>query len=102
MLKAGGVLIRVIPLARHLWGMKEVLYEHPYENAEERDAPSGFLPLGMRRVEYTAEIDGAHIADLFTMTPYFYRTDRAGREELAALGSLRTEIAFGILTYRKQ
>lgn len=101
-LKAGGVLIRVIPLARHLWGMKEVLYEHPYENAEERDAPSGFLPLGMRRVEYTAEIDGAHIADLFTMTPYFYRTDRAGREKLAALESLRTEIAFGILTYRKQ
>ena len=101
-LRQDGSLIRVIPLARHLWGMKEVLYEHPYENAEERDAPEGFLSLGMRRVEYTAEIDGEHIGDLFSMTPYFYRTDRAGREKLAALASLSTELAFGILTYKKQ
>ena len=56
----------------------------------------------MRRVEYTAEIDGEHIGDLFSMTPYFYRTDRAGREKLAALASLSTELAFGILTYKKQ
>ena len=34
MLKSGGVMLYVVPAARHLMEMKEVLYDEPYENEE--------------------------------------------------------------------
>lgn len=40
-LKPDGVLVHVIPLARHLYGMKQIIYRDPYENTELRDAPEG-------------------------------------------------------------
>ena len=100
-LRRGGKLIRVIPLARHLWEMKEILYAQPYENREDADPPEGFVQVSFSRVEYTARIEGGAINDLFAMTPYYYRTGSEGREKLAGLSSLTTTVAFGILTYEK-
>jgi 23S rRNA (guanine745-N1)-methyltransferase len=39
---------------------------------------------------------------LFQMTPYCWRTPRKGREALAALDRLETEVAFEIHIFRRE
>ncbi len=100
-LKKNGVLIRVIPLARHLFGMKKILYENPYENEEERETPEGFEFLSERQIRSEIHLLHDEIVSLFEMTPYFYRTDKKGQERLYAVDNLNTEIEFGILMFRR-
>ncbi len=101
-LKTGGYLIMAIPAARHLWQLKEAVYEQPYENAVKDYALEGFRFIEKRTAEREIDLENAQdIADLFSMTPYAYRTSRSQRERLAALSSLRAETAFEVLIYQK-
>lgn len=101
-LKPDGVLIHVIPLARHLYAMKQILYSDPYENTEVRDAPEGFELMSERRICGNIHLTHGELENLFTMTPYFYRTSDAGKKRLSKIESLDTEIGFGINVYRKK
>ena len=101
-LAPGGRLLAVIPGARHLWGLKEVLYETPYLN-DEALPPTGLLQLeGTRKVTADIELrDPAAIEAVFQMTPYYYRTRACDRARLAELATLRTPIEFVIASYRR-
>jgi len=102
-LKPGGVMILAVPGARHLWGMKEVLYTAPYENEEHDTAYEGFEYLGRESVQREIVVEGReNIEALFSMTPYYWKTDVAGGERLRALDTLKTEIKFDFLIYRKR
>ncbi len=102
-LKNDGVLLTVIPGKRHLFQLKSVLYDKPYENDEkEPDLPSFRLEEQVRIngfIELNAHED---IADLLTMTPYYWRTPRDGIERLNRLEKLGTEIEFIIGVHKKQ
>ena len=43
-----------------------------------------------------------NIEALFSMTPYYWKTDVEGGERLRALDVLETEIKFDFLVYRKK
>ena len=102
-LAPGGLFLWVIPGARHLYSMKTILYETPYENEVAPYHLDGFRFCEDRAVRYEATLASPEaIADLFAMTPYFYRTPTAGRERLLALERLTVEADFHILTYRKE
>ncbi|MFA5561619.1 MAG: methyltransferase domain-containing protein [Eubacteriales bacterium] len=101
-LAAGGHLLLVIPDARHLWGMKSVLYETPYENQLSPTILSRFTLLEEESIRTTITLQSqTDIQNLFLMTPYYYRTPPKGKEALAALHTLETEIAFRLLLYKK-
>ena len=73
----GGLLIRVTPTARHLWGLKSAVYEKPYENDETRPPMPGFAYKKTERVEYKLTLsDKSDIRALFDMTPYSHKTSR--------------------------
>lgn len=102
-LKPGGVMILAVPGARHLYGMKEVLYKEPYENEEHDTAYDGFEYLGRAYVQKFITVNGQeNIEALFSMTPYYWKTDVEGGERLRALDVLETEIKFDFLVYRKK
>ena len=102
-LKPGGLYLYVVPSARHLWEMKEILYPAPYENPVKRDDYTGFVWQGAEEVRYTVRLVGNdHIMALFGMTPYAWKTPREGVERLKALDTLDTQIGFDIHIYRKQ
>ena len=102
-LKPGGVMILAVPGARHLYGMKEVLYTAPYENEEHDTAYEGFDYLGRESVQREITVTGReNVEALFSMTPYYWKTDVAGGERLRALDTLRTEIKFDFLVYRRR
>ena len=100
-LRSGGVLLYAVPTARHLYGLKEVLYDEPYENAEQQTEYSGFTLIGERTVTDTITVESDQIRNLFAMTPYFWKTPHAGALRLAAKQSLTTEIGFRFLAYRR-
>lgn len=101
-LKPGGALFVVVPGERHLWGLKEVLYQTPYAN-DEALPPTQILQLEeVQKVGATIELDGPEaIEAVFQMTPYYYRTPIEDRAKLSALQSLDTRIEFVVARYRR-
>lgn len=101
-LKPRGRLIRVMPLERHLWELKEKIYDRPYENPHPDPGLKGFMLLDSKDVEGRIILKGEEsIQNLFKMTPYYYKTGMADQAKLTSLASLETEIAFGIYMYEK-
>ncbi len=104
-LKDGGYLIVAGAGERHLWGLKELIYDDPYLNDPRRDLPAegdGLLLVDVRRISFVITVkDPAHLQALFSMTPYYWRTSREGRERLTTASVLTTEVAFDLHIYRK-
>ena len=99
-LKPGGIFVYVQPAKRHLYELKEVLYEHPYENDEEPPA----LPLTLikeRTVSRPFAADHTSLMNLFQMTPYAYKTGTAGTARLQEIASMSVTAAFVIRVYAK-
>ena len=101
-LQPGGHLLVAAPGPRHLWGLKRVLYEVPYQNP-----PFAYRPAGLslcRQTAVTTQLqlsDPQQIADLFAMTPYCYRTPPQKAEELLGRQQLDTPIEFVLALYQK-
>lgn len=101
-LKPGGFLVIAVPGERHLFGLKEILYDKPYENEHRETQYPGFTFIDRVQVRDEISISGASgIQDLFTMTPYCWKTPKEGGERLKRLDFLKTEIGFDFLVYQK-
>lgn len=101
-LRPGGVFLYVVPGTDHLWELKQVLYERPYRNREQDIPYQGFESQGVVPVEAQLDLPGSALQDLFQMTPYFWKTPRAGAQRLAALDQLRVTASFRIHVFRRQ
>lgn len=101
-LKPGGRLYTVVPGRYHLWGLKQALYDTPYENDEKLPQAQQLQLLGSHKV--TANITLASQEDIqavFRMTPYFFHTSEKDKEKLLSLTSLDTQVEFLIGAYEK-
>ncbi|MFI3325111.1 MAG: methyltransferase domain-containing protein [Clostridia bacterium] len=101
-LKKDGIFIFAVPGKKHLYELKEILYKNPYENEEKDTDYNGFKFL--ERVSVTDEIeikDNKTIWNLFSMTPYYWKTGKNGSEKLKEVNYLKTKIHFDFLVYKK-
>lgn len=101
-LKSGGMLYSVVPGKYHLWGLKQALYQTPYEN-DEKLPDTGMLQLVDTR-KVSAKICLATQEDIqavFRMTPYYFHTSETDKEKLLSLESLETLVEFVIGVYVK-
>ena len=99
-MRPGGHFYYVVPSAKHLWEMKEVLYARPYENAVRREDYPGFRWLEAVPLRFSIRLDSSQdIMALFGMTPYAWKTPKDGVERLSALEALDTQIGFDIHVY---
>lgn len=102
-LRRGGYLFRAIPDRRHLFALKEVLYDLPYENEVADFEEKGFAFCGAKEIKTVFTLKTpSEIADLLGMTPYAYRTPPAGKERLSKLTELTVGAEFLLLTYRRE
>lgn len=100
--RRGGYFIYAVPGERHLIGLKNILYDQPYENERKDTAYSGFE--FVKRIDVRSEIeisDSETALDLFAMTPYYWKTGVDGGKRLAGCNSLTTEIEFDFLVYKR-
>lgn len=102
-LKPGGIFLYVVPGPRHLWELKEVLYERPYENEEKREEYPGFRYRDVVPVESLFTLPGPQmIEDLYRMTPYYWKTPKSGAQRLCALETLTVTAQFRIHVLERQ
>jgi len=96
-LKPGGQFLYVVPGPRHLWELKQVLYNRPYENEEKREEYPGFQYVDVVPVETSFTLPGPEdVQALYHMTPYTWKTPRAGSERLERLDTLTVTAQFRI------
>ena len=101
-LKPDGRLICVVPLERHLWELKQLIYDTPYENPAPTVELNGFTLVQRQDLRYEIELTcNEDIINLFKMTPYYYKTGAADQKKAEAAEYLKTTIEFGVLVYRK-
>lgn len=101
--RPGGWLYTVVPGARHLWGLKQAVYDAPYLNDEKLPGTALFAWQGTQRV--AAHITLATPADIeavFRMTPYYFHTSAKDKAKLQSLPCLDTDIEFLIAGYRRR
>ncbi len=101
-LKPGARLYTVIPGRHHLWGLKQAIYDTPYENDEKPPETKLLRHISTRKV--TANITLASQEDIqavFRMTPYYFHTSPADRAKLERLTTLDTPVEFVIIEYEK-
>jgi len=101
-LKPGGVYLYVTPGARHLWELKQVLYDEPYLNQEQAIPYEGFSYATVVPVEYSFRAEGEALMDLFSMTPYAWKTPKEGVERLKQLEELNITAGFRIHVFCRE
>ncbi len=101
-LRENGILIYAVPGKRHLYELKEILYENPYENEEKDCDYNGFEFIERITVKSRINLENNFdIQNLFCMTPYYIKTDIKGCEKIKETTNLSTEIHFDFLVYQK-
>ena len=102
-LKKNGIFLYVVPAPKHLWQLKEALYETPYENPLKEEQYEGFELIETVRTEKEIYIDSNEdINNLFKMTPYVYRSPKQAQEVLLKAEKLTVNAHFIIYVYKKK
>lgn len=101
-LKSGGILYTVIPGKNHLCGLKQALYETPYENDEKLPQTSILRHISTHKLSSQILLQSQEdIQAVFRMTPYYFHTSEKDKQKLLALHSLETSVEFVIAVYEK-
>lgn len=88
-LRDDGVLLVCSSGSYHLWEMREVIYTSPRVSEPLSRVPEGFCLASKASLKYSFSLDSNEaIEALFTMTPFYYRCPKEGRERLLSLDSL--------------
>lgn len=101
-LRSGGYFLRILPGKNHLLGLKSVLYENVRLNEDKEIELPGFDFVKEEFSECEIELNNQEINDLFTMTPYYYKSPKDSSLKLRSLEKLQTKISFKILIYKKR
>lgn len=101
-LKKGGVLVTAVPGKDHLWELKKVVYDTPYQNDEKLPESKTLTLEKTVKIKTKIKIDNNFdIMSLLKMTPYYYRTAKEGIEKAEKLKELETTLEFILGVYRK-
>lgn len=102
-LKQDGFFIRVLPDKDHLLNLKEILYEDVILNEMKEKELNGFTLVDEVHIKDDIFLKNSNeIYDLFTMTPYYYKSSKKSIEKLLKLKDLKTRISFVLLVYQKK
>ena len=92
----------VVPGARHLWELKQILYDAPYPNEEKETPYEGFAYTDIVPVDFPLHLERqADIQSLFRMTPYCWKTPKSGVERLEKLETLDCQASFRVHIFQK-
>lgn len=101
-LKPDGVLGVVSSGKDHLIEMRRIIYDDVREADFSPECPDGFMKIGSDSLSYTASLSSdKEIRDLFTMTPFYYRTNEEGRARLYSHTSLDVTVNVNYTFFKK-
>lgn len=102
LIKQGGYLITVTPAPRHLFELRDKIYEKVKEHSSENRAPAGFTKTEQINLNYPLLIsDKKILQDLIQMTPFAWKFNKQTMQELLAEEKWQIECDFNIEVYQK-
>ncbi len=102
-LKDGGIFVRVIPAPDHLFELKNAVYQTPYKNDNLETNLALFETEKIQNLRYIFTLNNTQqIKNLFTMTPYYYKTSPDDMLKLDSINSLDITADFFIIKYIKK
>ncbi|USD66053.1 23S rRNA (guanine(745)-N(1))-methyltransferase [Vibrio sp. SCSIO 43136] len=96
-----GVLITVTPAARHLYQLRESIYEDVRLHSEEPEEIDGFTPVSQQKIHYTMALSGQDALDLLQMTPFAWKATQKFKHQLSEAKQYECEADFMIRIYHK-
>ena len=102
-LKPGGRLYSVIPGRFHLYGLKQAIYDTPYENDEKFPETQYLRLVGTAKISANILLKSREdIEAVFRMTPYYFHTSQQDKAKLDPINALETPIEFIVAEYKKE
>ena len=100
-LRPGGYYLEVSPGPRHLWQLRQLLYDTPTENARARVSVAGLRPLGQQSLEYELHPKGEQLTDIVSMTPFAHRGHREKRQTLERASPPGISMCFSLHLFQR-
>jgi len=102
LIKKNCYLITVTPAPRHLYQLREAIYEKINEHPEENEAVNGFTKIEKIDLNYTLEIEKAQqLKDLINMTPFAWKFTKEKLDNLLNQSKWKIECDFNIEVFKK-
>lgn len=103
LIKQDGYLITVTPAPRHLFELREKIYDKVNAHLSENEAPAGFTKVEQINLNYPLNINDAQtLKDLIQMTPFAWKFNEEKMQSLLAEKEWKIECDFNIEVYRRR
>lgn len=99
---AQGLVITVTPAARHLYQLREQVYQDVRLHDETPEDIAGFTLLKEQKLHYIMTMTGNQADDLLQMTPFAWKASESMREALKTTSQFECEADFILRVYRKK
>ncbi|MBW3696445.1 23S rRNA (guanine(745)-N(1))-methyltransferase [Vibrio sp. T187] len=99
--KNDGVVITVTPAGRHLYQLRDRIYDGVRLHDETPEEIEGFSLEHQEKLNYTMELTGGDAYDLLQMTPFAWKATAEFKQELQAAELFQCEADFMLRVYRK-
>lgn len=97
-----GIVVTITPAGRHLYQLKEKIYQDVRLHDESPEIIEGFDQIHQQQLHYPMSLTGPEALDLLQMTPFAWRAPLELRAELSAAGHFQCEADFMLTVYRKK
>lgn len=101
-LNQSGIVITVTPAGRHLYQLRERIYDGVKLHSEEPEMMDGFTLAHQEKLNYMMALPGQEAFDLLQMTPFAWKASDELRQELNSATLFECEADFMLRIYRKQ
>lgn len=101
-IKTGGIIVTVTPAARHLYQLKELIYDGVRLHDMAAESIEGFELIDQTQLHYDMVLTGEEATALMQMTPFAWKTSDTIWQQLAASEQFRCEADFAIRVYQRQ
>jgi len=101
-IKENGYLITVTPAPRHLYQLREVIYDQVEAHPQENDAIKGFTKIEQIKLNYPLKItEPTQLKNLINMTPFAWKFNQQTLHTLLNQKSWEIECDFNIEIFKK-
>lgn len=100
-LKPSGHLLLVTPGPRHLWQLKEMIYDEVREHSPSTDLPLGFKPIKTLEKSHQIKPDKTSRMALLQMTPLAWKTTEEKRQAIYDKADFEIEVNFIFSLYQR-
>jgi len=102
LIKHDGYLVTVTPAPRHLFQLREKIYDEVHAHPQENPSPQGFNKINQINLSYSLHIKTAQqLQDLINMTPFAWKFNKQMMDDLLMEKAWVIECDFNIEIYQK-